>query len=71
MAIDELIKNRNVIGVTTENPYILAAPTRNSKNHLRGNDCLAKILTKCNIQRPEGIKSTKLRKYVVTVSQQE
>ena len=69
MAIDELINNRNIIGVTTDNPYIFAAPTRNSKSHLRGNDCLAKILTKCNLQRPEGFKSTKLRKYVATVSQ--
>ena len=69
VAIDELINNRNVIGVTTDNPYIFAAPTRNSKSHLRGNDCLAKILTNCNLQRPEGIKSTKLRKYVATVLQ--
>ena len=69
VAINELIKNRKVIGVATDNSYIFAASTRNSKNHLQGNDCLANILTKCNLQRPEGIKSIKLRKYVATVSQ--
>ena len=69
-AIEILIKTRNDIGVTTTNRFIFATPTRGSKNHLRGNDCMTSVIKRCgNLQRPDAIQSVKLRKYVATVSQ--
>ena len=37
IGIDPLIGNRDVVGVNSENPYVFAAPTKNSLKHLRGN----------------------------------
>ena len=68
-AINCLIRTRTSVGVNKVNKYIFAAPTRDSKSHLRGHDCLAKVVSRCQLKCPEGIKSTKLRKYAATVSQ--
>lgn len=68
-AIECLIITRNSVGVHEDNKYIFAAPTRDSKSHLRGHDCLLKVVSQCPLKCPEGIKSTKLRKYAATVSQ--
>ena len=58
------------VGVSEHNLYVFATPSRNSKNPLRGYQCLSNII-KCiaGIEKPELIKSTKLRKYVATVAQ--
>ncbi|XP_066933576.1 uncharacterized protein [Clytia hemisphaerica] len=69
-ALDLLIKVRASVGISPDNIYILAAPTRNSKNHLRDNDFLRKIVAEIpNLVEPNRIKSTDLRKYCGTVSQ--
>ena len=68
-AINCLIRTRIAVGVNKDNKYVFAAPTRNSKSHLRGHDCLANVVARCQLKCPEGIKSTKLRKYAATVSQ--
>eukprot|EP00794_Sanderia_malayensis_P021147 gene21147-23224_t len=68
-AIEALIKQRNAVGVSAENKYIFAAPTRGSKKYLRGPDCLASVIGQCDLMSPNLIKSTKLRKYIATVSQ--
>ena len=68
-AINCLISTRNDVGVRKENIYIFAAPTRDSKSHLRGHDCLSSAISQCQLKCPEGIRSTKLRKYAATVSQ--
>eukprot|EP00794_Sanderia_malayensis_P021033 gene21033-23086_t len=68
-AMDALIKERNAVGVSEENKYIFAARTRGSKRYLRGPGCLAAVVIQCKLICPELIKSTKLRKYVATVSQ--
>lgn len=68
-AIECLIRTRITVGVNTDNKYIFAAPTRESKSHLRGHDCLANVVARCELKCPQGIKSTKLRKYAATVSQ--
>ena len=43
-AIKVLIQTRSLVGVEDSNVYVFAAPTRNSKKWLRGNDCMNKIL---------------------------
>ena len=70
IAITILIVLRERVGIPPSNPFIFAAPTRNSLSHLRGNDALSITLEECpGLKCPESIKSTKLRKYVATVSQ--
>ena len=69
-AIKQLIKYRSVIGVLADNPYVFACPTRSSKNHLRGNDSMVKVLDQIEgLISPERIRSTELRKYCATVTQ--
>ena len=68
-AMRALIKTRHTIGVSKENRYIFAAPSRGSINYLRGPDCLNAVVKRCSLQNPSAIKSTQLRKYVATVSQ--
>ena len=68
--IETLIKTRQQIGIAPNNKYIFATPTRNSTNHLRGNDCMSSVVKRVgNLQCPDAIQSVKLRKYVATVSQ--
>lgn len=69
-AIETLNGIRNLVGVHPDNKYVFAAPTRDSKRHLRGNDCLNAVLKRCaGLRCPEAMRSTKLRKYTATVSQ--
>ena len=69
-AIEVIIAKRGDVGVHKENQYIFAVPTRGSLKCLRGNDCISAVLKRCHgLKSPNGIKSTKLRKFVATVSQ--
>ena len=69
-AISALIKWRSKAGITQDNVFVYAAPTRNSKHFLRGNEVMRKVLSKIdNLQNPERIRSTELRKYCATVTQ--
>ena len=68
-AIDALIQKRGEAGVAKDNKYVFAAPTRGSMKHLRGPDCLGAAVKLCSLKKPSAIRSTKLRKYVATVSQ--
>ena len=68
-AINILIATRSHIGVKEDNKYIFAAPCRESTSHLRGHDCLSSVIARCNLKHPDGIRSTKLRKYAATVAQ--
>ena len=67
--INCLIKHRELVGVNPENKYIFAAPTRGSKNYLHGYDCLSAVVDRLPLEKLSAIKSTKLRKYIATVSQ--
>lgn len=70
LSMELLIKTRQLIGIPKENVYVFPAPSRNSTSHLRGNDCLATIVKNCpQLKFPNLIKSTKLRKYIGTVTQ--
>ena len=64
-----LVKHRAAVGVDPSNRYVFAAPTRSSKNFLRGGDCLSAVVDRLPLKEPSTIKSTKLRKYIATVSQ--
>ena len=69
-AIAALIEFRSSVGVLHENVFVFAAPTRGSKNFLRGNDGICKVLNAVTeLKHPERIRSTELRKYCATVSQ--
>eukprot|EP00112_Aurelia_sp_Birch-Aquarium-sp1_P004128 Seg1469.8 transcript_id=Seg1469.8/GoldUCD/mRNA.D3Y31 product="hypothetical protein" protein_id=Seg1469.8/GoldUCD/D3Y31 len=68
-SIEALIASRDSVGVSDENKYVFAAPTRGSAKHLRGPDCLNTAVSKVDLENPNAVKSTKLRKYVATVSQ--
>lgn len=64
-----LIDTRVVIGIKKDNKYIFAAPTRGSMSYLPGHLCLSSVVEKCQLKNPDGMKSTKVRKYTATVSQ--
>ena len=68
-AIKCLIATRSTVGIPKENKYIFAAPTRGSMKYLCGPDCLNAVVSSLDLENPAGVKSTKLRKYVATVSQ--
>ena len=70
LAIQALILYRGDIGMNKKNPFVLGAPTRNSKKSLRGNACMRKVLDNVKgLEAPDRIHSTELRKFCATVSQ--
>jgi len=70
-AIDILVEKRSEVGVNPDNPYLFAAPGNGSLGHLRPGECIRKVVMSENLQleKPEAVTSTRLRKYVATVSQ--
>ena len=70
-AIDVLLETRSEVGINPENPYLFAVTGNQSLGHLRPWECLRKVAM-CeglHLEKPEAVTSTKLRKYVATVSQ--
>ena len=69
-AINALLECRGTVGVWKDNVFVFAAPTRSSKNYLRGNDAMCKVLDCVSeLQYPDRVRSTELRKYCATVTQ--
>lgn len=70
-AIDVLIKTRKTVGIADENPYVFARPTKRSLEPMRAWDCLKKLSTQCEppLSNPTNITSTRMRKYIATISQ--
>ena len=70
-SINLLIKTRKVVGIPDENPYVFPRPSRQSLEHMRACDCLRKFATRCEppLSNPANVTSTKLRKYIATISQ--
>ena len=62
---------RSTVGIHEDNPYAFALVNRDSLEHLRGWDCLRFCGTKCSpkLQNPDAITSTRLRKYIATITQ--
>ena len=69
-AMESLVFARKEVGVCSDNVYLFATPTKGSLRPLRGNDCLNSVLKKVtDLEFPERIRSTELRKYCATVCQ--
>lgn len=70
-SIDLLIEKRKEVGIPDDNPYIFARASKQSLSHLRGWECLKKCVSECDppLLDPSLVTSTKLRKFVATVSQ--
>lgn len=68
-AMRVLLDNREAAGILPSNPFLFARPTRNSKECIRGWDCVQAVASAAALTEPALITSTKLRKYVATVSQ--
>jgi len=68
-AIDLLVKTRDEAGVNSDNPYVFAVNNNDSRQHIRGCQDLGKVVRRIELKNPEQLSSTKLRKYVATVSQ--
>lgn len=67
-AIDLLLQTRVNMNIPSNNNFLFAAGG-NAVSHLRGHDALRMCCHEANLERPDLISSTKLRKYVATVSQ--
>ena len=68
-AIEILIKYRKDVGVHKDNKFLFPRVYGGSLDHLKTWDCLRQIAMKANLKNADRIQSTKLRKYVATVSQ--
>ena len=68
-AIIILNRTREEGNVNRENPYVFAVNDGSSTKFLRGNDVIRQACKKVDLQNPDVITSTNLRKYVATVSQ--
>ncbi|XP_028417721.1 uncharacterized protein LOC114542174 isoform X2 [Dendronephthya gigantea] len=62
---------RSKVGINEENGYVFARVNRDSLEPLRGWDCLRYCATECQpkLKNPDAITSTKLRKYIATITQ--
>lgn len=67
-AIDLLLETRDQVNVNPENPYVFAK-SGCSLQSLRGWDVLHAAANNAALTNPELVTSTKLRKYVATLSQ--
>ena len=68
-AIKKILEVRDTIGVSPVNPYVFAVASNESTNFIRGNDALRKHVLLCDLERPDVITSTKLRKHIATLTQ--
>ena len=68
-AMNLLVKHRSTINIPEANPFLFARPYAGSLAHLQAWDCLHKIAQRASLKNAERMQSTKLRKYVATVSQ--
>lgn len=67
-SVELLIQTREKAEICKDNPFIFARSAGSLLN-MRGHDCLKKICSNVQLQQPENITSTKLRKYIATVCQ--
>ena len=59
------------VGIANDNLHVFVRPTKQSLGHIRACKCLKKLATECDppLSNPKGVTSTKLRKYIATISQ--
>ena len=67
----ELLIERRPTSIPKENPFVFARATKGSMDHLRGWDWVYSNVKEIegSLRQPKSITSTKLRKYIATVSQ--
>ena len=68
-AMNLLVKYRSTVLIPDENPYFFSRVFGGSLGHLQAWDCLRKVAQRAHLKNADRIQSTKLRKYVATVSQ--
>ena len=69
-AIDLLVLTRSRLNIPEKDLFLFPAPSKQSTNCLRGYQVLGNVIARVKgLESPEYIKSTKLRKYVATVTQ--
>ena len=68
-AIDILVQYRDLCGIAADNPFLFANNTSRTGEPLRGHDCIRRVSLSASLQHPERVTSTRLRKYMATVSQ--
>nr|CAI5853417.1 unnamed protein product [Callosobruchus analis] len=66
VCIDILIRHRDAYKISMHNKYIFAG-SHESTRCLRGDDCLKNFCEELDLENPDAIIGTKLRKYVATV----
>jgi hypothetical protein len=66
-AIRLIVQNRAAVGLHADNGYVFAC--LNGAGYLRGSDILRVFSEQCGAERPEAIRSTKLRKHIATLTQ--
>ncbi|XP_070573897.1 uncharacterized protein [Ptychodera flava] len=67
-AMEILCNQRTTAGITNSNKYFFARQ-KTASSHLRACDCLRELTKEVALKSPEVIRSTKMRKYIATVSQ--
>ncbi|CAG9760301.1 unnamed protein product [Ceutorhynchus assimilis] len=67
-SVDFLLATRIAVGVPEGNPSVFAR-LGDLNSYMRGHDCIKKWCSEANLESPDTITSTKLRKYVATVCQ--
>jgi len=70
-SISLLNSTRKAVGIPEGNRYIFARVNQGSLDHIRAWGSLNKYVEECEqqLERPNAITSTKLRKYVATITQ--
>ena len=70
LAMNTLVGFRAQVGISEKNPYFFANPSaKRHDTHIGGWDALNSTVLDADLQRPDLITSTKIRKYCATVSQ--
>ena len=67
-AMEILYKQREMAGISSHNTYFFGRQNTESSN-IRACDCLRELALECGLKSPELIRSTKMRKYIATISQ--
>ena len=70
-AMELLVEKRGEVNINPYNPYLFATANKTSLTHIRPWECLHKLANTegLNLKNPDAITSTRLRKYIATVSQ--
>ena len=66
-AMDALVQTRNRCGLPISNPYFFATPS--SSGYLNGWQVMNNVAVNAGLDKPHLVQSTRMRKYMATVTQ--